>query len=379
MTRNLPFSWLGFIEFITPNIESTMRKYVGFFVALVSLAVIGITTLSLNSCRQSVTTERDTVYVQAPDLDDSTWVYRQTGTTSDLVISQFLSPQLGFVAGDNGTVLRSTDSGTTWTKLASVPVSSESGQVVYGIHFFDATNGLAVGDGYNVWRTNDGGGTWSATPLSTAYNPRCLAFASSLVGILGTADAYSSPPGSNGELWRTSDGGASWSRVLAVSNGSFYHIRFTSAMNGIALGKFGSSYWTSDGGQTWTAGTNDAPTYQLTRSTVLNGQTGFACGIRQLSDGTADPTGGSLLRTDDGGHTWSTIDRTSYPVQGVASGVSGILTAAGYAGNVLESTDSGTSWQHSTLGSDRWIDVNYATASRTVMIGAGGHLVTRDR
>ncbi|MDP4198536.1 MAG: YCF48-related protein [Bacteroidota bacterium] len=356
-----------------------MKKVIGFSLALVVVAFGVISMLSLNSCRQRVTTEFDTVYVQSPDWDDSLWVYRQSGTTEDLIISEFLSPQLGFVGGDGGTVLRSIDSGTTWARLATVPVSSESGTGVYGIHFFDATNGLAAGDGYNVWRTNDGGHTWSAIPISTSYNLRCMAFASPTVGILGTADAYSTPPGSNGELWRTSDGGATWNRVLSISTGSFYHIRFLSATYGIALGKFGTSYWTTDAGQTWNRSANDVPQYQITRSTFLNAQTGFACGILQQTDGSADPTGGALLRTDDAGQTWSTISHLQYPVQGIASGAAGILTAAGYAGNVLESTDQGATWPHATLGSARWIDVNYATPQRTIMIGANGHIATRDR
>lgn len=308
---------------------------------------------------------------------DTGWQYRNASTTSNLVISQFLDSKTGFVGGDGGAVLKTVDGGEHWNVIAHLAVSSESGNFVYGVHFADEMNGFATGDGYNIWRTVNGGSSWQQIPLNTnGQNFRCLTFASPMVGLAGTADAYSNPPGMNGELWRTVDGGTTWQMVKSISNGSFYNIQFTSATNGIATGKFGAAYYTVDGGLTWGAATTDVPFYQITHTTFLNATTAFASAMLINYTG-APPDSSCILRSDDAGHSWHTIYRTSYGVQGISSNGS-TITAAGYAGSVLESKDGGATWSHSSLGDDRWLDVAYPDAHHTVMIGEKGHVVTRD-
>jgi photosystem II stability/assembly factor-like uncharacterized protein len=330
-----------------------------------------LVAISISSCRQ----------VSQPS-EDAGWQYRNSGTTADLIITQVFNSNTVYIGGGNplsragdGVVLKSKDNGSNWQSAGTIPVSSESGQNVYGVAWLTEQHGFAVGDGHSIWSTTNGGTNWTPQTLYTSQNFRCITFASPMVGIAGTADAYSAPPGMNGDLWRTSDGGITWTMITSINIGSFYNIQFSSATNGVVTGKFGAAYYTNDAGLTWTPGTTDAPMYQLTHTTFINAQTGFASALLINYAGAA-PDSGRILRTDDGGHSWHTIYTANFGIQGIASNGNNIL-AAGYNGNVLESHNAGASWSQSSVGSDRWIDVA-RNSDRWILIGTNGRIATRD-
>ena len=350
---------------------------IGRFLSLGLAGLAIISSLSLNSCKRQTITEVDTVYVHDPDLDDSVsgWTYRQSGTQSGLVISQFASTNVGTVAGDNGTVLRTTDMGNTWRSMATVP----SGVTQYGVWFFDANNGFTI-DASSISRTSDGGASWQVSSSPSSNWLRSLCFIDRMTGFVGSADPYSSPAGSDGEIWRTSDGGITWNQVLANYTGGIYNIQFSSPTTGIATGKFGAAFYTTDAGLTWSQASTDQPIAFYTHTAFVNATTGFAPTGSLVSNSIGlDTTIGYLAKTTDGGRSWKTIMNTPFSLSAIATNGKGVVTAAGWGGNILESTDNGATWNHSNLGNDRWIDVSYANATRSVMIGSYGHIVTRDR
>jgi photosystem II stability/assembly factor-like uncharacterized protein len=353
-----------------------MQRHLASLVALAVGVLVIASSLSLNSCKTTTETNYDTVYVHdtvfvrdsGTGNHSTSWSYRQSGTSSGLVISQFLSPNLGYVAGENGVVLKTTDVGNTWRALTSV----YGGGTLYGVSFTSEMNGFTIGDGSNVHHTTDGGMTWSDYSLPTSKVLRCICFVNPMLGFVGTADPRSSPPGYEGEIYRTTDGGDSWDLVKSIYDGSFYNIQFATATNGIATGKFGTTYWTSDAGTTWISGSNDAPNAQFTHTAFTTATDGFAVAA-------SDPDHGVILRTTDAGHSWTTIKTIPYQLQGIAiPSNNSIITAAGFYGNLLESTDNGTTWTESKLGTDRWMDLTYGSATRAIMIGSLGHIVTRD-
>ncbi len=368
-----------------------MKNFFGRFIALSFGALAIISSLSINSCRQNTSVKWDTLVVHdtLPDLDDSTstsgWTYHSAGN-SGLVALQFTDgknfPAAEWnVGGSNGVVLRSTDTGKTWPAVTPVP----NGGTLYGIWFFDQWKGFALGDG-GLWRTNDGGQSWNGMYLNSNYYLRSLYFVDKSVGFIGTADPTQNPlPGQNGEIWKTSDGGATWNEVYntMVSNsqpgtGGIYNFQFTSATHGIATGKFGMVLVTNDGGNTWTQG-NSGVTGSIAHTAFVGGNTIFAVVLGNSYDWPADTVGGAVIKTTDGGMNWQTVQTTSYAPQGIATNGNGVITAAGFGGNILESRDNGMTWAHGSFGGDRWINIGYAAPYRAVMIGTFGHLVTRDR
>jgi len=70
----------------------------------------------------------------------------------------FISTNLGWAVGNNGTILATNDGGTNWLQQASGTVNQ-----LYGGAFVSATQGWAVGDNGTILTTNDEGETIPVT------------------------------------------------------------------------------------------------------------------------------------------------------------------------------------------------------------------------
>ena len=67
-----------------------------------------------------------------------------------------LDEEVAWAAGEEGTILHTTDAGMTWEKQSDIPDLDW-----YSVHFSSMANGWAVGEGGNSIATSDGGETWS--------------------------------------------------------------------------------------------------------------------------------------------------------------------------------------------------------------------------
>lgn len=79
---------------------------------------------------------------------------------------------------------------------------------------------------------------------------------------------------------------------------------------------------------------------------------GYACGMQYTND-----SPGVVIKTEDGGETWSTI----LPVSGEIPGLEAVCFtspnigfAAGWDGYFIKTTDGGDTWTEETVGSDIW-------------------------
>lgn len=80
-----------------------------------------------------------------------------TTVTDDVILSDvsFPDPQHGFIAGEFGTVLGTTDGGVTWTRRAT-----PTEKTLFSIHFVTPERGWAAGIDGLLLHTEDGGRTW---------------------------------------------------------------------------------------------------------------------------------------------------------------------------------------------------------------------------
>ncbi|HEY3876260.1 MAG TPA: YCF48-related protein [Candidatus Kapabacteria bacterium] len=329
----------------------------------ISLSILAAVTLV--SCRSNPSSPTTT--------PTGTWGYSSSGTSNNLIIGQFLNSSVGFAAGITGVIVKTTDDGNTWTNEGNAPVFSGSMTgSIYGISFLNSTTGFVAGDQRDISKTTDGGQSWAqldASAIDQTELIRSVAFTTANTGYIGTTDAYAAPSGS---IYQTLDGGMTWNTVFSA-NGGIYTIDFApGSHNGVALGRFGVAYWTSDGGNTWNAGTSDQPNGIIYRATFTSATTGFAA-AQSLDDNVH----GYILRTDDAGHTWKTIQTVNEALGGIDNNGNGTITAAGYGGMIVESTDGGTTWANSTAGSGRWIDVRYADQHNALLFGENGNIAHR--
>jgi len=312
----------------------------------------------------------DTVTVTQP----GPWNPVTTSTTDNLVIGQFVNSTTGFVSGANGTFLATSDAGSTWSLRSPAPVLY-GGVTIYGISFFDASIGFAVGDQREISETTDGGMTWNQMDASNVPQSdliRSVYFTDRKYGFVGTTDAYAAP---SGTICSTTDGGQTWNPIFST-NGGIYNIDFnipgSNGANGVAQGRFGVNYWTTDRGTTWHPGSTDQANSLIARSTFISATTGFAV-AQNLSN-----SNGYILRTDDGGHTWHTVKTISLGLSGIANNGAGVITAVGFGGVIVESTDGGATWGQSFAGTNRWTDIRYVSQHRAVLFGVNGDIDVRD-
>lgn len=142
-------------------------------------------------------------------LDSSPLGYssQPSGTNQQLNAIQMMragSDLIGWVAGNGGTILKTTNGGSAWTLQSSGTTAN-----LRDVHFVDANRGWAVGDGGVILTTANGGSTWTPEPSGVTTDLRGVFFASAEAGFV---------VGSNGViLKRTPQPGA----VASVSAASF--------------------------------------------------------------------------------------------------------------------------------------------------------------
>jgi hypothetical protein len=78
---------------------------------------------------------------------------------------------IGWAVGDNGTIVNTTNGGTTWN-----PQTSGTGQFLIGVEFTDATTGWAVGRLGTILHTTNGGTTWNPQTSGTSNDLQGVEF-----------------------------------------------------------------------------------------------------------------------------------------------------------------------------------------------------------
>src|SRR5262245_25079056 len=289
------------------------------------------------------------------------WSAATSGTTNNLNATHLLDAGVGYVVGDAGTILKTTDAGMTWA-----PLTSGTTNALYGVYFFDTGHGVAVGDQGLILRTTNGGNSWQTITSGVVDALRSVSF-NGLNGISG---------GDSQDILYSTDQGASWQiSQSGFFGGGFPGAQMLSATVGFVAGQnsilgplFGAS---TDGGVTWNFQSflfenNEGG---CTDVFFVDQNTGVASGA--VFDGS-----GAIARTTDAGVTWSTLffDEAiqgidfSHPISGFAVGV---------GGRISHSTDAGISWTDQTSGTSADLnDVSFANdALRGIAVGDGGTIL----
>ena len=225
------------------------------------------------------------------------------------------------LAAGSASVWRSIDGGGSWAGLAGVPLS---GSLAYS-RTAPATVFAVSGDRQRVMKSVDGGATWTAVfsgDRSTELR-EVLADPNTPALVLAAGTAQDGLA----QLWRSTDGGGTWSPTLGPNQRGAGGIGQTAVTGlaalpgvpnlhfaGLQVYHGGSVLKSADGGATWT--------------TAYGGQlTPLAAPFALTAAGTAPDaatvyasfavTGvGSLVRSDDGGGTWAKVDGGAPPVDG---------------------------------------------------------------
>jgi photosystem II stability/assembly factor-like uncharacterized protein len=193
----------------------------------------------------------------------------------------FPDAQHGFIVGQYGAILRTTNGGDSWE------VVGFGGPDLRSVDCIDSTTCLiTAANGSELLRTTDGGDTWtSVTPSTERIGAAAFAAAPRAAAI-----------GQNGVTVVSNDSGAHFRRVGGRLDGEYTGLRALDTLVAYAFGKGGALAKTLDGGATWHAVDVATP------DDVVD------VWFPSTSVGFALDSVGQLLRTDNGGVSWQILN-----------------------------------------------------------------------
>jgi photosystem II stability/assembly factor-like uncharacterized protein len=232
--------------------------------------------------------------------------------TPELFAITFPTKSVGFAAGQNGTILKTTNTGSFWYYL-----NSGITQQIAGLWFLDKDTGYACGVGGTLIKTTNGGISWIPKTTGTSLVIHSVCFPTASTGYLV---AYSNPLQS-GIIMKSSDFGNTWTQQSGPLFGSLnirgQKVLFTSQDTGMIVGLSGQMLVTTDGGLNWTATGSGQTTKNLNDIFFDELGRGVICGnqgtiLKTLDYGSTISDGGSQTTTVDFYTVSMSDDTTGY-------------------------------------------------------------------
>ncbi|MDZ4723879.1 MAG: YCF48-related protein [candidate division Zixibacteria bacterium] len=290
----------------------------------------------------------------------SSWETVPISNGFDLGEVYFTSPNVGFAVGFLGSnpgftgfIVKTTDGGQTW------PNSHRSvGHPTQGITFIDTNNGWVVGDSGSLLFTTDAGGQWTdvpfqSLPIESGIDLWAVKFFDNQHGwIVGT----------EGTILATTNGGVTWLSQNSPSSLSLADVDFVSNSQGWIIGNNGVIMHTTNGGNTWasqTSGTNR----DLWGISIITSEVGWIVGDNGL-----------VLHTENGGALWTKMELAQInrfqdlifvsPTHGWIVGTEGLI---------LYTNDGGQNWQSQLSGTAEWLFSVFSLNNQLVwVVGENG-------
>jgi photosystem II stability/assembly factor-like uncharacterized protein len=275
------------------------------------------------------------------------------------------------VATCTASVLRTVDGGQSWVKALSFPLNGGGANGVRQIQAVDGQRAWALTAspatcqdpcGLNLQRTTDGGRSWT---IVLTGQIAAMRFASASRGWVALDN-----PGGIGtvEVRETSDGGGTWRTVLRSATGQAVGLDAATTQRAWVLTRNGgfctssncqlyNLLRTDDGGQSWATLGNpkDSACSGGYLAEPLFASSGRGWLGLYLGAGGANVGPGGLLRSEDGGRTWSCA--TSPPNTSLLSAADpGHVWAAGEQDRATQayalyaSDNGGVTWRSIDLG-----------------------------
>ncbi|MCB2203423.1 choice-of-anchor D domain-containing protein [bacterium] len=268
----------------------------------------------------------------------------------------FVSPQIGWIVGGNGSLMKTVDGGAHWTSQTNILRTTPF--IGLSITFVDAQTGVITMNNGMMLRTTDGGQDWDLLPRTgMVLQKTALAPDGTLWGV-----------GSLGAIARSTDDGQTWDPFSTGINTVVFDIDFPDAQTAVAVCGGGKVLRSTDGGINW-----DSHTTPLT--TDLR-----SVSFRNATDGFAIQQPKYLLRTTDGGQNWTDTSFTVnelLDVHFVSENVGWLVSNS--PGSVYKTTDGGMSWQFVAVEQPRrftFYAVYPLDEQNVVLLGTGGAVFT---
>jgi photosystem II stability/assembly factor-like uncharacterized protein len=232
------------------------------------------------------------------------WFNQNSGVNNPLFDVHFVDENNGWIAGNTGLIMHTSDGGVNWDVQTAPPNNT-----YYSIFFTDNQNGWAGGYAGKLIRTTDGGANWIDGTAGTNRYRYDLYFLNADSGwVVGGDNGVFPTFTPHREIYFTSNGGGTWTSKYAASDESpLMAVHFADSFNGFAVGESGAVMRTTDGGNNWNLDTT-ITTYHLRDVFFVNQDKGWIIGhylgIPHANDGGVNwtyqnsPTNNALFKVN---------------------------------------------------------------------------------
>jgi photosystem II stability/assembly factor-like uncharacterized protein len=282
-------------------------------------------------------------------------------------------------------IFSSNDGGKHWSlKLngATFLCDSICGKFKYveGLSFVDPSNGYVVGDSGLILKTTDAGENWALIPQPRKYQLKSVQFFDPLTGYVAGGSGLVSighfpeqnSTGHEGLILKTTDGGVNWDSTFTDTI-MVYDIYFCTPERGWAIGRadwfieygvFGGKEFvlkTTDGGESWlrTVEDDSLPSW-LMNIQFVDDSSGWVVG-----------SSGFAAKTTDGGYSWEPYYPAVYYIADLYCFDMLHVIVVGRNNVITETTDGGTTWirrDTTILGSSPVQDIFFFNADTGLVI-----------
>jgi photosystem II stability/assembly factor-like uncharacterized protein len=271
--------------------------------------------------------------VFAISVSAQTWTSQTSGVTTGLNTVSAVNQDVGWIGGNSGVVLRTTNGGANWTNVTGSPIGTGAIYAIWGI---DANTCLVTtsASATFVYRTTNGGANWTQVFTQTGGFMDDFEFKDANTGFM-----YGDPVGGRWSLWKTTNGGATWDStglyLAQAGSEAGWNNAMWSSGNNLWFGTSNTRvYKSTDFGMTWTFGTTTGSVNSY--SVAFNGNIGF--------------TGQTIaLKSTDGGDNWASA---TVPGTGTIYSFNGVADRFWYCrgSQIYWSNDNGASFSSQYTG-----------------------------
>jgi photosystem II stability/assembly factor-like uncharacterized protein len=316
------------------------------------------------------------IFSGANSFSQSGWIQQFAPTNNTLFAVYFVDTLTGWVAGDNGTILKTTNGGYLWfTQQSGVNTA------LHSICFTNSSSGWIVGDNGIILRTTNGGMNWTIKQSGTTNNLKSIAFPSYTTGWIA---------GERGTMIKYYYYSDIWAIQPSPVNSDLNSVCFTSVSTGWAVGNNGIIIKTTNSGYMWNITQNFGDTHNFYSVHFPTAMTGYVSGLY------TDPSGYKLayiLKTPLGGEFWY------FQLPGVTSILHSLSfvdqnkgIAIGDSGRIIGTVNGGDNWSgqnshtlsnlyavFSPSGNDSWAVGENGTVLKSINTGFNDTLNTSRR
>lgn len=291
------------------------------------------------------------------------WTKHNANTLAWLHDVYFLNEDTGWIAGSNGTLLKTSDGGKSFQKQKNVTQDT-----IRQIYFTDEKNGWLLCErdlfdrGSNsssyLLKTTNGGATWEKVDFTGKTRIAKIFFSKNDFGLaIGEA----------GSLFAMQDEKEEWKRIATPVPYLLLDGVFTDDFHGTIVGGGGTIIFTEDAGLSWKKasifGNLDS---KLNSVFYINQKNGWTVGAN-----------GQIFQTINGGKNWRKQNST---IEKNLTDIFFINTAEGWAvgeqGTILHTTTAGNVWNQEESKAKHKIEKVFFINGKGWAVGFGGTILT---